>query len=203
MRAVIQTTTTPPVVVLGADPRRQRSTGHALVPSESHHLTTVGGRWAIAFTCFPTTDPLRVRENVIAVQPAQPRQGGTVAQVAECAAASAVRVGERDNSAATVQSGRDIADEQFLPPLAPDHHAGLAVIGEHNRDAAGAVVVVRHGRAVGPGDGNCEQVPDLRIAERDAVAQHVAGFAVPARSAAMSACTSPMFRPGRRPRSKV
>ena len=54
MRAVIQTatgkaeeepivelsatTTTPPVVVLGADPPRQRSTGHALAPYPGCHL---------------------------------------------------------------------------------------------------------------------------------------------------------------------
>jgi len=57
MRAVIQTatgeaegepivelsatTTTPPVVVLGADPRRQRSTGHALgaQPAQFHGVS--------------------------------------------------------------------------------------------------------------------------------------------------------------------
>src|ERR1700728_2108980 len=77
-------------------------------------------------------------------------------------------------------SGRDVPGQQLVPALPADDERGVAAAGEHHRDPAGAVVVVRHRVAVRPGHRDDEQVPDARLAERDSLAEHVARLAVPA-----------------------
>ncbi len=72
----------------------------------------------------------------------------------------------------------DISAAQVVPGVAADHDAGRAIGGEHHRDSPGAVVLIGHGVAVGPGDRDGEQISDGWISQWDAVGKDVAAFAV-------------------------
>src|SRR4051812_16372710 len=74
----------------------------------------------------------------------------------------------------------DVPRRQVGPRLPAYDETGVAVAGEDHRDPAVAVVVVRHGEAVGARGGYGEQVADCGRGEVDPVDQHVAALAVAA-----------------------
>src|SRR5215218_9050829 len=74
----------------------------------------------------------------------------------------------------------DVAREQVRPGLATHHRPGPPVGREHDRDAEGPVVVVRHREAVRARRRHGEQVADARHGEADAVDEHIAALAVSA-----------------------
>ena len=85
----------------------------------------------------------------------------------------------------------DVAGQQVRPGIAPHHQSGVATGYEHHGNAPGAVVLIRHRVAVGPGDRNREQIADDRVVQLDAVDQLVTRFAMPPTTVTSSTPSSP------------